>query len=330
MPNYSRTERRKLFNPNKEIVIATNDRLPEYDGSLLQYVRPAHEKVSLTSDDVSGSISWNSGHTKVTITHGLNCIPIVTVLDEDNELVFPAITILTASSFAIDFDAEMSIPSSSPFTVVITYGGYYNDGSNNSGGSYGDIRKFIEFTSSDIQENTLVFDGARTVCSVERYDQAGRGICLDRGDVQTTTNVVCTYDYSLSKTTLSFGTELDLSFGVRVRFDESIYGSHNIIDIPVVKKTGTLATSYTPSIEDGNYHYLTLADNHSTYPVIQTPEIPNFSQTMVIEILDTRTSSNCGITVKNQTFNHISGRNWFVTFWNGGDGICATIDQIYR
>ena len=117
---------------------------------------------------------------------------------------------------------------------------------------------------------------------------------------------------------------------MRVRFDESIYGSHNIIDIPVVKKTGTLATSYTPSIEDGNYHYLTLADNHSTYPVIQTPEIPNFSQTMVIEILDTRTSSNCGITVKNQTFNHISGRNWFVTFWNGGDGICATIDQIYR
>ena len=118
----SRTVPRSLFDSSKEIVIATNNALPSYNGHQLQYVRPGNEKIAFSSSDITGKVSWNSGHTKATFTHGLNCIPIVTVLDEDNELVFPTVAVIDGTSFTIDFKTEMSIEAASPWTCVVTYG----------------------------------------------------------------------------------------------------------------------------------------------------------------------------------------------------------------
>ena len=102
------------------------------------------------------------------------------------------------------------------------------------------------------------------------------------------------------------------------------------IEIAITKKTATLGNTYLPKISDGNYHYLTISANSSDYPGIQTPSIPEFSRTLVVEIYDNRDEGDCGISVKGHNFVHIAGRNWLITFWNGGNGVCATVDQIYR
>lgn len=102
------------------------------------------------------------------------------------------------------------------------------------------------------------------------------------------------------------------------------------IEIAITKKTATLGNTYLPKISDGNYHYLTISANSSDYPGIQTPAISEFSRTLVVEIYDNRDEGDYGISVKGHNFVHIPGRNWLITFWNGGNGVCATVDQIYR
>lgn len=97
-----------------------------------------------------------------------------------------------------------------------------------------------------------------------------------------------------------------------------------------VSQFGENITSYLPQLSDGNYHYLTLDANCIDYPSILTPVISDFSTTLVVEIYDNRTEGNRGISVKGHNFDHIAGRNWLITFWNGGNGVCATVDQIYR
>ena len=123
----SREAPRRLFDSTREYVIANGSRIPEYDGSLLRGVRPVSEKLMLSSED-DDNIEWSLDHKTVTITHSLDCIPIVTVIDDSNVLVMPTIRIVSASQFVLDFYISVAIQPSHPWTVIINYGADYIDG----------------------------------------------------------------------------------------------------------------------------------------------------------------------------------------------------------
>ena len=62
-----------------------------------------------------------------TVSHTMNCFPVVTVINSSGEQVYPKITIVDGQTFTMDFECAMSIPESSPWTCVITYGSEYGN-----------------------------------------------------------------------------------------------------------------------------------------------------------------------------------------------------------
>lgn len=117
-----------FFDPSKEMVIATNGVLPAYDGGNLQFVKPAATRIEFSSLDITNVLSWDSEHSKATFTHTMNCYPIVTVLDDAGQQVYPNVVIVSGTSFILDFETTMNIQSNSPWTCIITYGcGYGQD-----------------------------------------------------------------------------------------------------------------------------------------------------------------------------------------------------------
>ena len=122
-----KASRYTVFDPSKSIVVAESNRLPAYDGSRLYNIKPSSMKMDISTTDVQGSITWNSGHTQVTITHSMHCYPIVTVLNGDSQIVTVDVTYSSADAFVIDFGVEMSIPQNEPWTCLMTYGCGYGD-----------------------------------------------------------------------------------------------------------------------------------------------------------------------------------------------------------
>lgn len=124
----SRTMPRRLFNPNMEYVIADDSKLPMYDGSNLRNVKPVSTKLMLTEED-GAFTTWSNDHKILTVTHTLNCIPVVTVLDGNGTQIFPTVTVTSGTAFILDFSMMVEIDSESPWTIVINYGGEYGDDS---------------------------------------------------------------------------------------------------------------------------------------------------------------------------------------------------------
>ena len=118
---------RHLFDNSKEYVVATNSRLPVYDGSLLVGVRPVSVKLLLTQ---SGSeyVTWSQDHKAATITHSLACVPVVTVIDGSGKVVTPDVEVLSGTSFKLDFDVAIAIEANHPWICIIGYGAEYTDG----------------------------------------------------------------------------------------------------------------------------------------------------------------------------------------------------------
>ncbi len=117
----------RFFRSDKEVVTANSGKLSKpYDGSNLYNVRPPFFVTNFTNSN-SSSVTWNNAHTEATVTHTLNCIPIVTVLNADNEVVQPIITIVSGNSFKMDF-VEPNVLGSETWTCLINYGGEYGSG----------------------------------------------------------------------------------------------------------------------------------------------------------------------------------------------------------
>ena len=121
----------RFFRNGKEAVVAENGKFTKpYDGSNLYNVRPPFFITNFTNSN-SSAVTWNNAHTEATVTHTLNCIPIVTVLNASNEVVQPVITIVSGNSFKMDF-VEPNALGNETWTCLINYGGEYGD----SGSSY--------------------------------------------------------------------------------------------------------------------------------------------------------------------------------------------------
>ena len=126
----SRMSQRALFDPSKEMVVATSSVLPVYDGSNLVKVKPASTKYEFWSDgDPSEDVqwSWNAGLTKITFTHGLNCIPNVIVMNDAGEQVNGTVEVLSGTSFSVDFEYDVDISEEHPWTCAITYAAEYGE-----------------------------------------------------------------------------------------------------------------------------------------------------------------------------------------------------------
>ena len=81
----------RFFRNGKEAVVAENGKFTKpYDGSNLYNVRPPFFVTNFTNSN-SSAVTWNNAHTEATVTHTLNCIPIVTVLNASNEVVQPVV-----------------------------------------------------------------------------------------------------------------------------------------------------------------------------------------------------------------------------------------------
>ena len=112
----------RVFDPNKQIVIADNSKLPAYDGSRLYNIRPASMKIEIHGNDIADKLRWNESHSAVTVTHGMECYPIVTVLNSESQIVNPEITYVSNMEFEMDFSCAIQIPDGSPWTCLLTYG----------------------------------------------------------------------------------------------------------------------------------------------------------------------------------------------------------------
>ena len=111
-----------VFDPNKHIVIADNNRLPAYDGSRLYGVRPMSMKIEVPGEDVPDRIQWNDDKSGLVLTHGMGCYPIVTVLNSESQIVSPETTYISESELSLDFGFPISIPAGSNWLCLLTYG----------------------------------------------------------------------------------------------------------------------------------------------------------------------------------------------------------------
>lgn len=116
-----------MFDSSKQYVVSTDSVLPSLDGSQLYNIRPASARIAFTNSG-SDHILWNVAGTSATVSHSLNCYPVVTVWDATGLQVFPNITVLSATSFRMDFEYAVSIDPESPWYCIVNYGGEYGDG----------------------------------------------------------------------------------------------------------------------------------------------------------------------------------------------------------
>lgn len=95
---------------------------------------PPTKTIELTSEDTT-DVTWSANGSVATITHALNCYPIVQVYDDENEQVFPVVRILSGTSFELDFRSSQNPIGESTWICSIAYGGQYgNSGSPSDSG----------------------------------------------------------------------------------------------------------------------------------------------------------------------------------------------------
>jgi len=130
----AREQLRTLFDPSKAYVISQDGVLPGLSGRNLTDVRPAGVSVEFWSADIAGVLVWNQSKTEATVTHPLNCLPIVNVYDGDGMLVRPDIRVVSGTQFKMIFDTPMTnIPSESPYVLSMVAGSQYGEGSSATG-----------------------------------------------------------------------------------------------------------------------------------------------------------------------------------------------------
>lgn len=121
------------FFDGSHAVKANGTVIQPYDGSLLYNIRPAFEKVELTIEG-GENVSWEGG--VATVTHSLGCYPVVAIYDSDGELVYPNLTVLSGTSFSLDFQTDYCpIQDNETWICVILFGAVYGSGSGGGGGS---------------------------------------------------------------------------------------------------------------------------------------------------------------------------------------------------
>ena len=93
-----------------------------FDGRQLtagQSSQPMSVVRELTSEN-SEYVTWNNG--VATVTHSLNCIPSVIVFDYHGEQVHPLVTILSPTTFTLDFQTNyIPVNDGEYWMVVVTY-----------------------------------------------------------------------------------------------------------------------------------------------------------------------------------------------------------------
>lgn len=155
----SREMPRRLFDGSREYVIADKGVLPLYDGSKLVNVKPASTKIFFTSEN-SEYVIWDQDKESAVFSHGLNCVPVVTVWDSDGLQLSPEITMLGPTSFRVDFGYELRIVEEHPWYCVINYGGEYGDED--------DINDSLASSLAQAQENAIAAEEARQAAIAAR------------------------------------------------------------------------------------------------------------------------------------------------------------------
>ena len=123
----SRVNSLTFFDNTKELVIAQNGVLPIYNGMRLQNVKPANTKFSFYTANNS-HLSWlENGHQKCEVTHTMNCYPIVSVLNNLGEQLYPTINVVDGQTFTMDFGCELEISQDAPWICIITYASEYGN-----------------------------------------------------------------------------------------------------------------------------------------------------------------------------------------------------------
>ena len=121
-----------FFDASKEAVIAKDGAITQpFDGSKLYNLKPASIIVKFTRNNSTG-VSWSSanGTTVATITHSLNCYPIVQVYDDNGLQVYPNIIIVSGTEFKLDFcEPTNPVPVGKTWTCTITFGADYSGSS---------------------------------------------------------------------------------------------------------------------------------------------------------------------------------------------------------
>lgn len=133
----------KYFDSSRTIVDAKDNVISKpYDGSKLYNIKPASVVVAFSMEG-SENATWNDDST-VTLTHSLNCYPIVQVYSADGTQVYPEITIISGTSFKLDFSFSNPIPYNETWICTITYGAEY--------GTDGNINDNVGSILSSMQE----------------------------------------------------------------------------------------------------------------------------------------------------------------------------------
>lgn len=113
------------FFDGRQMVMAHDNVLQPYDGSNLYNIRPISVVIDLTSSDTD-NVTWNNGI--ATVTHSLNCIPLVTVFDYHGEEVHPCVRVLSPTAFTLDFQTNyIPVNDGEYWMVIITYAAPIND-----------------------------------------------------------------------------------------------------------------------------------------------------------------------------------------------------------
>jgi len=132
-----------LFDHSKQVVVADNGVLPLCNGMRLQNVKPANTKFTFYCQDNSHMRwerqgvdfpfpeNWSGNATPVyrrcEVSHTMNCFPIVTVIGDNGEQIFPTISVINGNMFTMDFGYEVSIDIDSPWVCIIGYASEYGD-----------------------------------------------------------------------------------------------------------------------------------------------------------------------------------------------------------
>ena len=114
----------RFFDDSKGLVTVKGNAIEKfYDASKLYNVKPASIMMQFTSSDDAPQIVWTGS--KMTVTHSMNCYPIVQVYDNLNEQVYPTVKILDGNSFELDF-TDNGVPAQGiAWKCAITFGAEY-------------------------------------------------------------------------------------------------------------------------------------------------------------------------------------------------------------
>ena len=139
----SRFNELSLFNGDKRVVVAENGVLSLYNGMRLQNVKPVNTKFTFYCDDNS-HVKWEregvefpfpenwSGNAQLLyrrceVHHTMNCYPLVTIVDQNGEQMFPNISVVNGNLFTMDFGEPVSIDENSPWTCIIGFASEYGN-----------------------------------------------------------------------------------------------------------------------------------------------------------------------------------------------------------